>query len=231
MTFVKLTNAWVEIPRKLSRNVTFSVLRDINLTLGAGDRLGILGGNGSGKTSLLRLISGVYPPTRGSREVSGEIGSMLELGVGMNGRSTGRDYALFRSKLMGQSKSLAMATLQDAIDFGGLGEFIDEPIDSYSSGMRMRLLFCIATAVPPQILVMDEWLGVGDRDFKDLAKQRLTSFVNSAEILVLASHSQKLLEDSCNKFLLLEDGRARRIKSLSEYFDNKPASATQARRT
>ncbi|WP_157775959.1 ATP-binding cassette domain-containing protein [Candidatus Aquiluna sp. IMCC13023] len=195
-------------------------LQNINLTLSQGDRLGILGLNGSGKTTLLRLISGVYPPTRGGRDVTGEISSLLDLGSHLNGRSTGREYILFRSRLMGRPKALAMATLQDAIEFGGLSAFIDEPIDSYNSGMRMKLLFCLATAVPPEILVMDEWLGVGDQDFETLAKQRLSSFVNGAKILVLASHSKRLLEDSCNRFLLMEGGGAREVASLDEYFEN-----------
>ena len=222
MTSVLLRDVSVEFPRRNSRKTkSVTALSEINLELKAGDRLGIVGGNGSGKTTLLRVIAGIYPPTHGSREVDGEVGSMLDLGAGMNGLATGRDYILFRSKLMGRTKALALETVLDATEFGGLGEFIDHPIDSYSSGMRMKLLFCLATAVPPQILVMDEWLSVGDRDFKELAKKRISTFVKSAEILVLASHSQKLLQDSCNRFLMLDDGQGTEINDLAAYFKNK----------
>lgn len=207
MANINLSAAWVEFPLKGSKT-SYAALKELDLKVASGDRLGILGPNGSGKTTLLRLIIGTYPPTRGSREISGTIGSMLDLQAGIHGKMSGRDNITYRSKLLGRSKQLSNETVEDACDFGGLAEFIDQPVETYSSGMKMRLAFSIATAVPSEILVMDEWLSVGDDSFQARAKQRIDSLVQQAEILVIASHNKELLSGLCNRFLHLEKGRA-----------------------
>jgi lipopolysaccharide transport system ATP-binding protein len=207
MAELNLDGVWVEFPiRKAGHDETYAALRDINLNLKSGDRLGILGPNGSGKTTLLRVLTGIYPPTKGNYRSVGSIGSMLDLSAGINGKVSGRENIQFRSKLLGRSKQLAAATVDDACEFGELAEFIDQPVETYSSGMRMRLTFSIATAVPAEILVMDEWLSVGDESFQAKAKERIQGLVDEAEILVLASHNKNLLSSLCNQFLRLEKG-------------------------
>ena len=208
MAEVKLSNVWVDFPLRGAGHKTYEALKDINLDLGSGDRLGILGPNGSGKTTLLRVITGIYPPTRGSFALSGSVGSMLDLTAGINGKVSGRENIMFRSKLLGRPKQLAKETVEDACEFGGLSEFIDQPVETYSSGMKMRLAFSIATAVPAEILVMDEWLSVGDDSFQAKARERIDSLVKQAEILVLASHIKSLLSGLCNNFMSLDKGTA-----------------------
>jgi len=215
MSKIKMKDLWVEFPVKSKgTRSSYPALRDISLELKSGDRLGVLGPNGSGKTTLLRLISGIYPPTRGTIFVEGVVGSMLDLQLGIKGRASGRDNIIFRSRLLGRSSALARKTVEDACDFGGLAEFIDQPVETYSSGMKLRLAFSIATALPCEILVMDEWLSVGDEQFQANAQERIDGLVNQADILILASHSKKLLSRTCSRFLSLEKGAATDLASL-----------------
>jgi lipopolysaccharide transport system ATP-binding protein len=214
MAEVKLSGVWVDFPLQGAGHKTHEALKDINLDLGSGDRLGILGPNGSGKTTLLRVITAIYPPTRGSFALSGSVGSMLDLTAGINGKVSGRENIMFRSKLLGRPKQLAIETVEDACEFGGLSEFIDQPVETYSSGMKMRLAFSIATAVPAQILVMDEWLSVGDKSFQAKAKKRVRHMVADSQILVIASHNKSLLNNLCNRFVTLDKGRATLSKTI-----------------
>lgn len=209
MPQIKLEDAWVEFPiRKARSSTNFAALKGVSLDLKSGDRLGIFGPNGSGKTTLLRVLTGIYPPTRGTYRSCGEVVSLLDLNAGINGKLSGRENIVFRNKLLGRTKKLGLATLEDACEFGGLAEIIDQPMETYSSGMKMRLAFSIATAIPAQILVMDEWLSVGDNDFRERASERINNLVNKAEILVLASHSKKLLGSLCTSFMELNSGSA-----------------------
>lgn len=214
MAEIRLSNAWVDFPLQGAGHKSYEALKDINLNLTSGDRLGVLGPNGSGKTTLLRVITGIYPPSRGTLVISGSIGSMLDLQAGFNGKVSGRENILFRSRLLGRPKQLARETVEDACDFGGLAEFIDQPLETYSSGMKMRLAFSIATAIPAEILVMDEWLSVGDSSFQDKARKRIEGLLEQAEILVLASHNEKLLSELCNKFVKLDKGIASQVGTI-----------------
>lgn len=198
----------VDFPLRGRDKRTHAALKDVSFFLKSGDRLGISGPNGSGKSTLLRVLTGIYPPTSGRIVVQGSVASMLDLHAGINGKSTGRESILYRSKLLGRSKQTALATVEDACEFGELAEFIDQPVESYSSGMRMRLAFSIATSVPAEILVMDEWLSVGDQGFRDKARARIAGLVADSRILVLASHNKELLSSHCNRFLTLERGVA-----------------------
>jgi lipopolysaccharide transport system ATP-binding protein len=208
MAYVQLTNVGIEFPLRGPSFSSREALAGVNLKLSSGDRLGVLGLNGSGKTTLLRVITGVYPAIVGEVTREGTLGSMLDLHAGIHGKMSGRDNITYRSKLLGRSKQLSNETVEDACEFGELAEFIDQPVETYSSGMKMRLAFSIATAVPSEILVMDEWLSVGDDRFQARAKQRIDSLVQQAEILVIASHNKELLSGLCNRFLHLEKGRA-----------------------
>ena len=197
-------------------------LHEITLELGDGDRLGLIGPNGAGKTTLLRLLSGVYAPTSGSIQRKGEISSLLDISFGIEPDLTGREAIFLRATILGLPRQLVEKREAEIIDFSGLGEFIDMPTRTYSSGMFVRLAFSIVTILTPEILIMDEWLAVGDDDFKTKAEKRLSDLVSSTKILVLASHSRELIQKSCNKAVWLEDGKIKRLgepaEVCAEYF-------------
>lgn len=213
MSKIEISGAWVEFQTH-AKTETLAGLRDIHLSLGPGDKLGVTGPNGSGKTTLLRLISGIYPPTRGAIVVNGNICSMLGISTGMHGKLSGRENILHRSKLLGRDRALAEKTVEDAMLFGNLADRIDDPLDTYSSGMKMRLAFSIATIAPSEIVIMDEWLSVGDSLFKKRARKRMETIVSSADILILASHNKSLLSSQCNRFLRLSSGRGQIVDSI-----------------
>lgn len=204
---------------KDSRNhVVVRALDDINLELLPGDRVGLVGHNGSGKTTLLRVLSGVYAPTHGVLTTQGTMATLLDVGLGMDGEATGYENIRIRGLLMG----LTLAQIDEQIDeiaaFTDLGEYLDMPMRTYSSGMIVRLGFAVSTSIHADIVLMDEWLSVGDADFQVKASQRLNSMVDRASILVLASHSMELVEKTCNKIIRMEHGR------MVEIRENVPSS-------
>lgn len=181
-------------------------LKNINLNLTSGDRLGLIGRNGAGKSTLLRLLAGVYAPTQGSVQTDGSISPLLGISVGMHPLATGYENIKFRCLLYGFDKKKTQAIIKDIEEFTELGAFLNMPIKTYSSGMSMRLSFGIATAIIPDILIVDEVVGVGDAQFLDKAKNRLNSLIESSNILVLASHSEEIIKKFCNKILWLDRG-------------------------
>jgi lipopolysaccharide transport system ATP-binding protein len=190
-----------------SKHVTVKALQDVSFQLSDGDRLGVLGHNGSGKSTLLRTIAGVYQPSAGKVDVSGKIGSLIDIGLGINPEATGRENILIRGLLLGLTKKEIQARVDEIIEFSNLGEFIELPVRTYSSGMHLRLAFAVSTAIRPEILLMDEWLSVGDEQFTEQAQKRMSSLVNSTKILVIASHSKETILGNCNKVLILEHGK------------------------
>jgi len=190
-----------------SRNVTVvQALKDVSLEIRAGDRVGLIGHNGAGKTSLLRLIAGIYEPTGGRITVQGRVSSFINLGLGMDVEATGRENILLCGLMFGMEFDLIRRLAPSIGEFSGLGEFLDMPVRTYSSGMTMRLVFSIVTSVSAEILVMDEWLSVGDADFVVHAEERLMALVDQASILVLASHNPEVIEKLCNVIVHLEHG-------------------------
>jgi lipopolysaccharide transport system ATP-binding protein len=183
-----------------------NALRNINLNIISGDRVGLIGGNGAGKTSLLKLISGIYTLTHGSIEIEGSMSSLVDVNFGIDPEATGRENILFRCLLMGYSLERIKELESEIIEFSGLGDYIDLPTSSYSSGMNVRLAFSMSTFVNSDIVLMDEWLTVGDQNFEQKAGDRLSMIVNRSDILVLASHSVDLIERICNRALLLNKG-------------------------
>lgn len=181
-------------------------LENINLTIKAGDRLGILGHNGAGKSTLLRAVIGVYPPSHGAVRVQGRIASMIDIHTGFDNMSSGIDNIRLRAMFMNIPKELVEARLPEVAEFTGLGDYLDLPLATYSSGMRARLAFAIATGFDPEIIVMDEWLSAGDRTFREKAEARMSAFVDQADILVIASHSDPLLMRVCNRAIVLDSG-------------------------
>jgi len=187
--------------------VVVSALQDINLDIYSGDRVALLGHNGAGKTTLLRAMAGIYSPTTGTINVGGRRTPLLEIGVGLDYEASGYENILLRGLLIGLSRSEIENKVDDIAAFSGLGDFLDLPIRTYSIGMILRLMFSIATSVETEILLMDEWLGVGDQEFVDKANDRLHKLVDRSHILIFASHNLGLLEKICNRGILLEGGR------------------------
>jgi lipopolysaccharide transport system ATP-binding protein len=181
-------------------------LRDLSLELRDGDRLGVVGHNGAGKSTLLRTLAGVYPPRRGSYHRSGTISSLIDPMMGIEMDATGHENITLRGLLLGHTRKQMASLMPEICAFSGLGEYLAMPVRTYSTGMLMRLSFSIATCVRTDILLMDEWLSVGDADFRHRAEQRLRSIVDSAGILVLASHSDELISRECNKVIELSHG-------------------------
>lgn len=193
--------------------VSIQALRDINLSLISGDRVGILGSNGAGKSTLLRLLSGVYSPTKGSVEIVGSVGTLIDITLGIDLEATGRENIYIRGAYLGMSRA-EMATFEDSIiKFSDLFDSIDLPVRTYSSGMQMRLAFAISTIVNKDILLMDEWLSVGDQEFAKKAEDQINSLIREAKILVIASHSLELVKRICNKIIYMENGRILKIES------------------
>ncbi|TDR31564.1 ABC transporter ATP-binding protein [Hydromonas duriensis] len=188
-------------------HVVVRALEGINLNLKQGDRVGLLGHNGSGKTTLLRALSGVYAPTEGKIEVKGRIATLLDINLGMDGEATGYENIRIRGLLMGLSLDEIEAKIDEIAEFTDLGEYLDMPMRTYSSGMNMRVGFAVSTAIDADIVLMDEWLSVGDAEFQNKAAKRLNDMVERASILVLASHSIDLLKKTCNKIIHMEHGR------------------------
>jgi lipopolysaccharide transport system ATP-binding protein len=189
--------------------VVVRALEGLTLTLRDGDRVGLLGHNGAGKSTLLRLLSGVYEPSHGTARVDGVVGSLLDISLGIDHEATGRENIFIRGALLGMSRKQIVDQLEDIIAFSELGDFIDMPVRTYSTGMHLRLAFAVSTVVRPEILLMDEWLSVGDERFKQKAEARMTEVVQQTNILVLASHSRSLVEHTCNRVVWLEHGRIR----------------------
>lgn len=181
-------------------------LHNVSFTLKPGDRVGLVGHNGAGKSTLLRTLGRVYEPTSGRAEIHGEVGSLVDISLGINKEATGRENIFIRGALLGLSRSQIEKNFDEIVEFSELGDFIDMPVRTYSSGMHLRLAFSVATIIRPEILLMDEWLSVGDASFNKKARQRMMDLVESSEILVIASHSRKLIEDICNRALCFQHG-------------------------
>lgn len=181
-------------------------LDNVSFVLTPGDRVGLIGHNGAGKSTLLRTIGKVYEPTSGKADIQGEVGSLVDISLGINKEATGRENIYIRGALLGLSRNQIEEHFDEIVEFSELGDFIDMPVRTYSSGMHLRLAFSVATIIRPEILLMDEWLSVGDASFTEKARKRMTDLVESSEILVIASHSRRLIERTCNRVLWFEHG-------------------------
>ncbi|KQU92996.1 ABC transporter ATP-binding protein [Devosia sp. Root105] len=195
------------IAQQSRRIKTVVALDNINLELKKGDRLALVGHNGAGKTTLLRTMAGIFQPTRGTVTANGKISTVFGLGAGLDVELTGYENIVRMSMLLGSSYSDAEASIASIEAFTELGGFLSMPVRTYSAGMTTRLLFAVATAVHPEILIVDEVLGAGDADFQEKAQRRMAEFIEKASIFVLASHSEALLKMFCNKFMKMEHGR------------------------
>lgn len=182
-------------------------LQDINLELRDGDRVGLIGHNGAGKSSLLRTLAGVYGPAAGHFVREGRVASLIDPALGIEADATGFENIMLRGLVMGLNKREIDRLTPSICEFSGLGEYLAMPVRTYSTGMAMRLAFSISTSVQADILLMDEWLSVSDAEFRAKAEQRMREMITQSGILVLASHSPKLLQKECNMLVHLERGR------------------------
>ena len=197
-----------------SNRVVVRALDRVNLECVEGDRVGLLGHNGSGKTTLLRVLAGTYEPVSGELEVRGNVASMLNLWLGMDLEATGYENIYMRGTVMGMRRSQMDALLDDIVEFTELGDYLSMPMRTYSSGMAMRLAFAVSTSVPADIILMDEWLSVGDAGFTGKSKARLSKMLDRAKILVLATHDEDLVRSVCNKVVRLDHGSVVSTDSL-----------------
>jgi lipopolysaccharide transport system ATP-binding protein len=186
--------------------VVVRALENISLDMKEGDRIGLIGHNGAGKSTLLRVICGVYEPTGGCIKVKGKITSLIDIGLGMDSEATGIENIYLRGALMGFRRRWLSTKINEIAEYSGLGNYLTMPLRTYSTGMQMRLAFSIATLEQPEILIMDEWLTVGDAEFQEKAQQRLKEIVQKSSILVIASHSLELVGQICNRVVRLERG-------------------------
>ena len=186
--------------------VVVQALSNINIELKNGDRLGVIGHNGAGKSTLLRTLAGIYEPSSGDFVRQGSVASLIDPMLGIELDATGLENIMLRGLVMGMGKKKIDEITADICDFSGLGEYLHMPVRTYSTGMLMRLAFAITTSVKADILLMDEWLSVGDAEFTERAEKRMKEIVSNTGILVLASHSSDLIKKECNRVIKLEHG-------------------------
>lgn len=182
-------------------------LDHLNLEIKSHERVGLIGHNGAGKSTLLRVLSSVYEPTEGVAKITGSIGSLIDISLGIDLEATGLENIYLRSVLLGIPKKNVDKELNSLVEFTELGDFINMPVRTYSTGMHMRLAFAVSTMISPDILLMDEWLSVGDQSFQEKAENRLNRLIERTNILVIATHSRRLIERCCTRVLWLEHGR------------------------
>lgn len=206
---------------------TVRALKGISLDLKNGDRLAIVGPNGAGKSTLLRILAGVIEPTSGYCRVEGRIASLFDIYHGMADDMTGADFAITRSLFRGARRAEIPQILEDVRAFSGLGDYFDEPLRTYSAGMRVRLAFAVATRSTPDILLLDEIFGAGDADFFDSATTRVLEMSGSAGITVFSTHWLELAERFCNQAIWLEQGTIRAAGTLDEVFKSYRPVRTQ----
>lgn len=186
--------------------VIVNALKNINFTLNDGDRVGLLGHNGSGKSTLLRAMANIYEPVRGKVKTVGRISTMFDLTIGMDPDASGLENIYLQGMIIGMTNAQIDAAMDDITDFTELGNFMLLPIRTYSSGMLMRLAFAIITSSMPEILLIDEVIGAGDRRFFSKAEERLKSMSSHASIVCVASHSERVIKSLCNKAILMKQG-------------------------
>lgn len=196
--------------------ISVDALKQISFRLDKGDRLGLIGANGAGKSTLLKVMAGLYAPTSGSIEIKGHTSPLLSLGVGMQPNSSGYENIRLRCLIHGYSKQETEKVTADLEEFTELGDFLSMPVKIYSSGMNVRLSFGMATAIDPDILLLDEVVGAGDASFMQKAQKRLDNLVGKCNILVFASHSNELIAKMCNKAIWLDQGIVRHFGKSEE---------------
>ncbi len=197
----------------------FWALRDVNLTIAKGERVGILGHNGAGKSTLLRLLARIYPPTTGELRVRGNVAPLIEMGAGFNPELSGLDNIMLNGAMLGLDRKKMEAKVDGIFEFTGLREFADLPLKYYSSGMYTRLAFAIATEIDPDILLIDESLGAGDAAFIEKAKGRIRGLLDRSNVVVIVSHDMTSLREMCTRGIWMNKGQVVADGPMSEIID------------
>jgi lipopolysaccharide transport system ATP-binding protein len=190
-------------------------LQNVSFMIDEGQRVGIIGHNGAGKSTLLRLLAGIYPPSSGERLVEGHISSLFDIALGFEGEASGWENIGFRSYLQGETPTTIKDKIQPIAEFSELGDFLKMPVRYYSAGMAVRLAFSIATAIEPEILLVDEVLSVGDMAFQDKARRRMYEMMSKAKIIVMVSHDLSSIKKLCDQVIWMEHGTVREIGPAS----------------
>lgn len=202
-----LKEYFVKFLKREIRFQSFWALKNVSMEIERGDRLGLVGLNGAGKSTLLKLIAGVMKPTEGQIDVKGRISPLLTLGAGFDPDYTGRENIFLNGSLLGHSRKFIESKFDEIVEFSEIGDFIDVPLKNYSSGMRARLGFSIATAVQPEILILDEVLSVGDAKFQEKSRQKMNSLMEGQVTILFVSHSTDQVRKICDKAIWLEKGK------------------------
>ncbi len=206
--------------RHTKKNVSIDdvhALKNISFDIRSGERIGLIGHNGAGKSTLLKTMAGLYPISSGTIDLSGQIRSLFELNLGFELDASGRENIMYRGLLLGKKPKEVRALEKEIVEFADLGDFIDYPIKTYSAGMVVRLAFAISTAINGDILLLDEVLAAGDAKFFKKAKERITSLIDDAELLIFASHEFEAVQELCTRCFVMHKGELR--------FDGKPLDA------
>ncbi len=197
----------------------FWALRDVSLEVPAGSTLGLIGRNGSGKSSLLKCISRILSPDAGAITVTGRVATLLEVGSGFHPELSGRENVYLNGSILGMSRKEIAAKFEDIVDFSGVRDFIDQPVKNYSSGMYVRLGFSVAINVDPDVLIVDEVLAVGDAAFREKCRQKFVEFKKQGKTIVLVSHSMNNITEMCDSAVWLHDGRIRKMGDTRDVVD------------
>lgn len=197
----------------------FTALEDVSFTVEKGETLGLIGRNGAGKSTMLKVISGILKPTEGSVQCRGNVVPMLELGSGFDFDLTGRENIFLNGAILGYSEEFLKEKYEEIVAFSELGEFINVPIRNYSSGMLARLAFSVATMVHPDILIVDEILSVGDAQFQEKSKARMLELMDGGTTVLFVSHSIDQIREMCSRVLWLEHGKVKKLGDTEEVCD------------
>ena len=216
--FERATGGIIQKERPGTDRLVVKALNGVSFELHDGDRVGLVGHNGAGKSTLLRVMAGIYEPTAGQVLVDGHITPLFDTMPGLDGEDTGYENIITAGRLHGLSRAEVEKKIPEIEEFSELGEYLSLPYRTYSSGMAARLGFSTATALNPEILLMDEGIGAGDARFADRAARRMEEFIGKSRILVLASHSEHLLRQSCNRAILFQSGTIIAAGSLDDVF-------------
>jgi len=205
--------------RAVNPYVRVKALKDFSLDIPSGERLGVIGHNGAGKSTLLRVLAGIYAPSSGKLQVQGEISSLFDIALGFEQDATGWENICFRGYLQGETPRTLKAKIQPIADFSELGDFLGTPVRYYSAGMRLRLAFSIATAIEPEILLVDEVLSVGDMAFMEKAAQRMREMMDKAQLIVMVSHDLEAIKRMCHRVVWMDHGSMRLVGRPQEVVD------------
>lgn len=216
------------LKRDKSKKIKIHALKNISFQIYKGEKVGIIGYNGAGKSTLLNVITGIYPPDEGNVITYGNISPLLNLGAGFDYNFSGRKNIMLNGAVLGYNKEFLESKIEEIIEFSELGEYIDIPIKNYSSGMLAKLGFSIATAVEPDILIIDEVLGVGDVNFQKKSGDKIRSLMDGGTTVLLVSHSIPQIREICDKAIWIDNGRLREIGDVNKVCDNYLKDAEQA---